>query len=479
MGLKGGATGVKAVLKDAVPGAFRKYDCLTDLRQDVNTTRDKCAIALDGNVLMMAVPSTITTFDQYCRVVYGYVRDAVSAGSLVVVVFDEPDFVSRAKQCEQQKRDRAYSKKKVCFSDDQTGNYPLTDAYDLVELRSLANVHILKENRATRMRFYDEVMRYVYERIQTQMKSWSKSGHDSGDLLIDGADPRGGLRPVDVARVAQVYGTSGETALEFGSRPQGIGEGDLKLQDVTDKIRKAHTTPSSRLSQFTLVVQVTIDTDCIPISLTSEAKERAAGVCNFERAGGVHCVLAMRERRSGNDRSSYTSVDVSLLETNLQRLLWGSPRRSPSDLQMAGAMCLVVAAMICSGCDFVNLKGARFDHFFNALPGLVRLNPEIGESLYREAETCEVPTKLAVESVRSLCVCAATFMHELPRYKKQAGLVKNTDDLTLKRVLWTLTYWKAAEPAATENWGFFYENEPLASDRYIGDSRKSTFECCI
>jgi hypothetical protein len=470
MGLKGGASGVKAVLKDAVPSAFRKYDCLTDLRRDVYTTRDKCAIALDGNVLMMAVPTTITTFDQYCRVVYGYVRDAVSAGGLVVIVFDEPDFVSKAKQCEQQKRDSAYAKKKVCFSDDQTTNYPSTDAYDLGLLRSLPNVHVLKENRATRMRFYDEVVRYVYERIQAQMESWSSSGHNAGNLLVDGADPRGGLRPNGEKRIAQVYGTCNELALELGSRPQGIGEGDLKLQDVTDKIRKAHNTPSSQLSRFTLVVQVTIDTDCIPISLTSKAKQRAAGDSEFESGGGVHCVLAMRERRSGNDRSSYTSVDVSLLESNLQRLLWGQPRKTPSDLQMAGAICLLVAGMICSGCDFVNLKGARFDHFFSSLPGLVRLNPEMGEFLYREAESRDVPSQLAIQTVRSLCACAATFMHQLPRYKKQAGLVKNTDDLTIKRVLWTLTYWKAAEPAATENWGFLYEPEALARDECIASS---------
>jgi len=461
MGLKGGLTGVKAVLKDAIPGAFRSHAKLTDARLGVEVDRSKCAIALDGNVLMMAVPQTATTFDQYCHVVFGFVRDAVSAGALVVVVFDEPDAVSKAKQCEQRKRDSVYAKKKVTCSSDVV-LHPTSDAYGVDLLRSLANVHVLKENRATRMRFYDAVMSAVYSRITDKMRGWAKSGHDAGNIIIDGADPRGALRPSDEARTASVYGTSDALAAELNDRPSSIGEGDLKLQYVADKIRGAHDQPCSVLRAFTLVLQVTIDTDCIAISLTSEAKERVArGGAHFG-CSGVHSVLAMRERSTKNEASCYTCVDVSLLEANLQRLFWGVPPKAPSQLQMAGAVCLAVAGMICSGCDFVSLKGARFDHFFTALPGLVRLNPEICESLYNEIDNPVLPTSLAMQNVRALCAGVATFMHQLPRYKKQSGLVKGADDESLKRVLWTLTYWKSAEPKNTEDWGFSYEDE-LAS----------------
>ena len=93
-----------------MPAAFRRFDSLVAARNEVfdgrpqepdhDARRRETAIVLDGNVLMMNVPESLATFSAFADQFYRFVRAAQLASELVVV-FDEPEHLTRAKRAEQ------------------------------------------------------------------------------------------------------------------------------------------------------------------------------------------------------------------------------------------------------------------------------------------------------------------------------------------------------------------------------------------
>ena len=159
MGLKGGPDGAKAVFKEKFASAFQDFRTLSQVRECVGVARVQTLVVVDGNVLVMQIPQSVTTFRGYVEVVCTMLHSAIQAGEHVVVVFDEPENLTRAKQEEQSKRDARRAPQTPQCSDDVARPCPTNDSYDQKELEaSTTNVCLMvKNHRKTRPRLYDSL----------------------------------------------------------------------------------------------------------------------------------------------------------------------------------------------------------------------------------------------------------------------------------------------------------------------------------
>ena len=153
MGLKSnGEVGVKRVLKDRYPQAFKQFTTLKDMREALKLDRTHVTAALDGNVLLMQVPRSATSFSAYVSVVTNAITSAMGTAKLVFVVFDEPENLTMAKREEQMRRDCNRKKTVPLFSQDLTP-YPVDDDYGIAELTQAEDCHSIVGCRPARNRF--------------------------------------------------------------------------------------------------------------------------------------------------------------------------------------------------------------------------------------------------------------------------------------------------------------------------------------
>ena len=135
MGLQGGDAGAKA-FRALFQSAHSQVQKLPDVRTAHKRRRSETLAVVDGNVLLMAVPVAIDTFDAFVAVIATQIASAVKAAAHVVVVFDEPKEMTKAKVATQQKRDRSNTRKApVCSSD--LAPCPTTDDYTLTDLKGV------------------------------------------------------------------------------------------------------------------------------------------------------------------------------------------------------------------------------------------------------------------------------------------------------------------------------------------------------
>ena len=235
MGLKAnGDHGVKAIVKNLFHQACRNYETLGDVRKGVGAERAKTSICQDGNVLMMQIPISASTFDSYVTIVANSIKTALASAALVIIVFDEPESLSVAKSEEQRRRDQARNKTVVLTSQDIT-THPTNDDYTVEDLEKLVDCQPVIRCRPARQRFFDEVCRQVLLKLQRTIDTWVEQGHDCV-VLFDGIDPLGARRPPNQPRNPQIFGTDSEIAAMF-QRETPTGEGDLKLSLVEQRIK--------------------------------------------------------------------------------------------------------------------------------------------------------------------------------------------------------------------------------------------------
>jgi hypothetical protein len=480
MGLKSNSsndTGVKAMFKARVGGAFRRFDTLHEGRDavirdgedeasgdgretapvDVEalSKRQRTAVLLDGNVLMMTVPESVGEVNAFANVIYGYVREAMRTGLLVVVAFDEPAFLTQAKKEEQQRRDAARQSRTVACSTDMQP-VPLGHEFTRAELDALPDVHVLKADRKCRVRLYDDVIRRVFERATAVMRQWEANGHESGCLILDGVEIRGADRAVGEPRHVTMVGTNPDI-LEHFKRRTPIGEGDIKLIALENRLREL-VSVNPDYSNIRLCVTSTTDTDSFMTFLIDVAKRRVNPY-----AGALHSLFCMREPPSKRDRESsenaratFLCCDVTLLEAQIQTHLWSMVTQPPNAEQMLASMMALCASAALCGCDFTldGLKGSRFDHFWEALPSFVSTEPGALASFNTALDQQETVAQGACQGLYRVCVNASKHMEEKPRYKKQAESVGNVPDVMLKRAVWSAAYWGQNEFVAGIDWGF-------------------------
>lgn len=482
MGLKSnGTNGFKAFVRANVRGAFRSYDSLQEVRDavlkravadpqggeevtpiDVDTSpswdeRQRTVAFLDGNVLMMTVPESVGGVRQFANIVYNQVRDALTAAHVVIVAFDEPAHMTKAKKEEQARRDAARRARTVSCSVDMAP-CPLKDGFTREDLLQLSDVHLLKADRPCRTRLYDEVVKMIFDRVATVMKQWTANGHDAGVLLLDGADVRGCDRSLNEPRVVTMVGTDPEITAKF-ARALPIGEGDIKLIALENRLRELIATEPESYARYTLAITSTIDTDTFVVMLLDVAKRR---VNPF--AGTLHSVFCMREAATKREResdpaarASYLGCDVALLEANIQQHLWSEcTGATPGPENLLSSMLAFSSAAAICGCDFTQdgLKGSRFDHFYEALPKFIASEPSALATFNTALASEWVVAQGATQGLYRLCVRASAHMADKPRYKRQAQSVSEVSDTLLKRSVWACAYWCQVEHDATPDWGF-------------------------
>lgn len=457
MGLKSGETGAKAYLKQICAQAFRVYPSLYETRNGVGAKRTQTALLVDGNVLLMGLPESVATLAGCVRVIQNSIEAALGTAWLTVIVFDEPAAMTRAKKAEQARRDALRTAKAVICSADI--DVPKTDDFTREELAKMPNVFPLRDHRPTRSRLYDEIIRQVYLAVTERVDKWNESENPEHRtaLVFDGVDLRGCDRPAGEARRVVVTG-SDAVVVEALKHEKAIGEGDLKVQILDERVRTL-AVEGGVCDGTHLILTSTIDTDSLVIAMLGVARRR---VTPFQSS--CHSLLCMRtpatKRQHDVDpkaKATYLCVDVAMLEGLVQAHMWRSRVVEPSDA--LNAMRIFAAGVALCGCDFVELKGLRFDHLWASIPEYIANEPRsvaaFGNSVFK---LCTVVDE-ATRSLTRVCVNASLTMKDKPRYKKQAQAVYDVDDATLRRAAWTATYWSLEEHEANPIWGF----EPLSS----------------
>lgn len=455
MGLKcTGEKGAKAYLRANAKRAFRTYDTLLDTRKAIGAERQQTALLLDMNVILMSIPESVTTFQGCVRVVWGFVEWAIGTGWLTICVFDEPANMTNAKKAEQAKRDAAREARQIVCSPDMVEVVP-TDEFTAAQLEDMQNVMPLRDNRASRSRLYDEISKRIYDIAVAKANKWNASGKPEHRtcIIMDGVDRRGCERPRDAPREAGMIGND-EALLQAFQRDRPIGEGDIKLQQLDGRIREL-AMEGGPMEGTQLVMQSTIDTDSLMISALGVARRRISPY-----SSSVHTLLCMRtpvtkaKREENPDATAtYLVCDVAMLEGYMQQKIWGRTV-VPTPEQMLNSMLAMSAATALAGCDFVELSGARFDHFYESLGDFVTTEPNALQNFGSALAEEPAVARQACQSLMRVCYTASNAMKDKKNYKRQAENVWNCDDASLLRAVWTAAYWAEHEFEANEEWGF-------------------------
>jgi hypothetical protein len=452
MGLKSSPNGVKAQLRDRFPRCFKEFDNVADARDAVRATRDQTVICTDGNVLMMGVPASCNTLESYVNMVTSILRTSLATSSVVVVVFDNPDAMTEAKKEEQARRDA--SKKSttvVCSQDFQ--DVPVNDNYNKQYIERSFNVQTLVTNRETRGRFFDTVCVEVLSRLQSQIDRWNASGYSGGTVVFDGIDERGADRPAFEKRSPGFVSTNSEIASLF-ARDVEVGEGDIKLRDNANAIRKARL-EGKGFTDVRIVMTTTIDTDSIAIELMNDSRL----VVEDDRSG-VSTLLVMRERATKRGTceekpARHLCCDVTLLNQQLQNYMWGIAH-PPSSFNQRNAICMLVAGFALAGCDFVECKGLRADFVLDGIKEVIKYHSEDVEFMQYAFTGDRVSMAMLRKPIKKLMSVCASRMSEKPRMKKSADSVRNVNDVALSRASWVAAYWGGCEIKGNlEDFGFF------------------------
>jgi hypothetical protein len=457
MGLKGDTGGCKAVFQEEFAAAFRGCPRLSDVRQLVGTPRAETLAVLDGNVMVMQVPQPLSTFREYVQILVSQIAPAIEAAAHVVVVFDEPQAITRAKAAEQALRDARRKPKTPVCSADLTA-CPQTDDFDSATLLAEGcNVRLMQENhRATRPRLHDALCAAVLAHFV------GTTGHGGGwSLTFDGIDARGADRPAGERRVAGVISSDADFWAPLLARATPIGEGDLKLTDVTQRVHDAALVEGSPVEGVVLNLVVTIDTDSFLVELAQQAK-RAARATERDRSElTVVCFRETARKRKGDDfvtPTRYLCCDMRLFHREIVRYLFGGGQLRPELLAATpDAIALLTAALACCGCDFLEVKGCRADMMLPVVRDVVRRKPQALEAMHRIFGASEAA---AHEAERAVQIVLDDYAHSLstkPRFKRAHASASTVCDAQLLRAVWVAAYWNGREFKDCHRWGFARE----------------------
>ena len=457
MGLGGGPNGAKAVFKERFASAFREFDSLVQARECVGTARAQTLVVVDGNVLVMQVPASVDTFAGYVAVLTNALHNAIAAGEHVVVVFDEPEHLTRAKQEEQARRDaRRYPQTPLC-SDDVAPPCPRNDDYDAEQLMAEhTNIKLLMNHRLARPRFYDALCAAVLDRLTSafsaQACAWT--------LTFDGVDPRGADRPFDKRRVPAVLSTHPDVWESLLRRTDPIGEGDLKLTDVCHRVYRARAThPDARVAQVRLNMLSTVDTDSFMIELIAQSRREGRA----DPSQNELTLLCLREpgKKRGHEGTAaataahYTCVDVEEFHDGVMAYLFGSRSLRPEiEARKPLAALLLAASIALCGCDFVQVPGMRADRVLPIVREIARNRPDLLALMAGVQTGDALPTAGAADAIRAVVEDYVSSITGVPRLKKAVAHASACSQLQLLRACWTTAYWSTREFKNVYDWGF-------------------------
>ena len=453
MGLGGGPHGAKAVFLDKFSGAFANVSRLDDVRKLVGVGRSNTLVVLDGNVMMNAIPKEVDTFRGYVRILSYQLNEAIQAAAHVVVVFDDPKAMTPAKADEQSRRDQLRQARVPLCSEDLVATIFDDDYHTNDLLSDGCNVKLLMEFRKARPRFFDAVCAELLRKFRAEM-----TGDGTWSLTFDGVDRRGADRGIGVAREAGVLSSDDAFWQPLLTRTEPIGEGDLKLTDVTQRVHNAARLEGSPVHGVVLNLVTTIDTDSFAIELLQQnRRERRAEEADRDEM----TVLCLRERarkRKGDDfetAAHYTCCDMRSFHELILDYFYGTQHLSDAmKAQQPAALALFAAALALCGCDFVEVKGLRADLALPVVREIVRKHPKELDYMRRLFETERNSKIQALLAVQSFLVRYAASLEDVPRMKKAKDNASNYCQAQLYRALWTCSYWHQHELKDCSKWGF-------------------------
>ena len=376
MGQKSGDTGVKASLRRRFERAFGRHPNYDECLEELEQSPSQAAIVVDGNVLLRQLPKNVSreatdnlpprnepaTLHDYVEILSNRFFGFFRAADVVVLVFDQPETLTLAKEEEQRQRDGA-AKAVVASSDFRTN----TDDYSLRDMKLADPLHDLVKGRAARPRFSDQLVRMVKNEMARFLNAKEKT------LVVDGADPRGALRPIGAVRIPRITAVGHEaTALvQWFCQYTHTGEGDLKLGRIYDRLLDAHDAAAGApeaLTKIKTCFSFTIDTDEFPVQLLSVARRDVEGVLDppVRYLIGLYEPSTKKTADVDGGAPSYSFCDVALLYRMLLADVfgerWKSLLRRTSAEHRREVITLITAGWAMLGCDFVStVKKLTFD----------------------------------------------------------------------------------------------------------------------
>ena len=456
MGLHGGKTGAKAHFLEKFPGAFREVARLRGVREILGAKRSQTLAVLDGNVMMNAMPAAVDTFCGYVSLLSQQLEEAVQAAAHVVVVFDEPATITSAKRDEQRRRDAQRQARVPVCSEDLVATIT-NDNYTMEDLRSDGcNVKLLMEFRKARPRLYDAVCVALMQRFRASM-----SGDGAWSLTFDGVDARGADRPFGAPREVGVLSSDQAFWGPLLTRAVRIGEGDIKLADVTQRVHDAARVEGTPVHGVLLNLVVTIDTDSFAIELLQQDRRARRPDAEDRDELTVLCLKERARKRAGDDfvtNAHYLCCDMALFREGVLGYFYGTKSLSKGvAAQQPAALALLAVALALCGCDFVELKGMRFDKALPVVRGIVREQPHRMQPLANVGALAATTDGLrdAISTVDLLIDRYADALEDAPRMKRSlASLSQGRCNAQVLRALWTCAYWHQHEFRECAQWGF-------------------------
>ena len=453
MGLSSGPHGAKAVLVDKFSDAFQNVKCLRDVRELVGVRRSQTLAVLDGNVMMNAIPAAVDSFRGYVTILTNQLNDAVQAAAHVVVVFDEPEAMTTAKRDEQRRRDEVRQARVPLCSEDLIATIT-DDNFSTNDLRTEGcNVKLLMEHRKARPRFFDAVCVALLQHFRAHM-----TGEGAWSLTFDGVDRRGADRGFGVSRDPSVLSSDDAFWQPLLYRPTPIGEGDLKLTDVTQRVHDAARSPATPVAGVALNLVVTIDTDSFAIELLQQNRRERRVAKEDRDELTILCLKERARKRKGDDfitDAHYMCCDTQVLHELVLTYFYGTKSLdAQTRAQQPAALALLASAIACCGCDFVEVKGMRADLALPVVRDLVRGDPEtLGamECIFGERPE---DVRQAYSAVVTMIKEYAKSLKNVPRMQKAKDNASRYCDAQVLRALWTCAYWHQREFKDCAAWGF-------------------------
>ena len=453
MGLSGGPHGSKALFISEFAEAFQNVKCLKDARELLNVKRSQTLVVLDGNVMLNAIPGSIDTFLGYVGILTHQIKDACQAAAHVVVVFDEPAAMTTAKRDEQRRRDTVRQARVPQCSEDLVATI-VNDNFTTNDLNTEGcNAKLLMEHRAARPRFFDAVCVALLKYFGDSLTGadWS--------LTFDGIDPRGADRGFGVPREAGVLSSDDAFWKPLLSRDVAIGEGDIKLTDVTRRVHKAALDKNAPVHGVVLNLVVTIDTDSFAIELLQQNRREIFLAENPEDTEfTVLCIKERSRKRAGDDFTTdahYLCCDMQAFHELILDRMHGTKNLSDqAKKRQPAALALLAATIACCGCDFVEVKGMRADLALPVVCDVVRNNPEQLDAMACIFAPSEGDVLKSFSAVKFVILEYAKSLQNVPRMQKAQHNASNHCEAQILRALWTCSYWHQREFCDCSAWGF-------------------------
>ena len=456
MGLASGEHGVKATVKRIFEDAIAEIVRLQDIRETLKKKSKQCCVVVDGNVMLRSAPDAVVELDAYVEFCRRQLDRAFDAGDHVVLVFDEPENITKAKAEEQKQRDTQrlkHSSHTVITSTD-IPRLPTTDHFLISSLPTDFSARDLILVRSARSRVFDEVAHRLFRHYKKSFAGVLPGAEGRRSFTVDGLDDRGGDRPVGDRRKSCLISTLPDAERIF-ARASPVGEGDLKMTVVVDELwDEAQSNADSPLADVELFLLNTIDTDSIVIELSSYIRR----LCT--RAKTPEVMLCLRERpkraRDGDEAIGfYTVFDMEELFKHIMSYLFKEQTHVPLVIQRKACALFSLGAIL-SGTDYTKLPGVRFSDILEIVSDICTNNIEALAGMHGAWSSDDAQLIRVGTTVKQLLDALAKRLEGVARRWKHSASLREPDFSQVSKALWTLSYWHMPlhERKNTTYWGF-------------------------